>query len=217
MTRSASVGIAAVAFASSALALAPLTEDFESGLAGWTEDDGQLAASIATEPGNAFARAVRPIPADPGGPFPGSATILELEVPGSDFAGNYLAAGIDTLTFDVRHDANIPLTFGVRLAVPGNFPAVLAPIDVAFTPVFAGPGFTTLTFDLSPAALVTTGTPAESILSDVQNIQLFANLGAVGASGDVTFDIDNIAIVPAPSAAALLAAGALAAARRRRA
>jgi len=129
-----------------------------------------------------------------------------------------LAGGIDTLSFDVRHDSATPLTFSLRIATAGNFPAFLA---LGFAPVAASEEFTTVTFDISAdnAALIPEAGTVAGILSDVTAVQFLVGLpdGASDVPG-VTIDVDNISAVPAPSGAmALLAVGGLVARRRRRA
>jgi len=195
----------------------PFTEDFEDGLSNW-DARTPLSASLGTEGSNSFASVNGTISS---GSF-GAATFFAGDAftnfSDGNLAGDYLAGGIDTLSFDVRHDSATPLSFSLRVATAGNFPAF-----VAFGPsgVSASSEFTTIEFDISPdnPALVPEAGTVAGILSDVTAIQFLVGLpeGADDVPG-VTIDVDNISAVPAPSGAmALLAAGGLVARRRRQA
>lgn len=213
-------GLAIAAPAALAQLPVPFTETFSSGAAGY--DAIPNGVSIV-EGANPFIRVSTPltgipfdantivsanIPLDPPGPAPS----------GGAFTGNYLAAGITSFSFDVRHDGPAPLTFSLRLATASNFPGVVV---ISPVPVFAGPDFTTITFSLDPSnpLLIPEGPPSvvSAILSNVGNFQLLVNVPPSLVGPTVTFDIDNVSILPAPSALAGLGALGLAAARRRRA
>ena len=195
----------------------PFTEDFENGLSNW-DARTPLVASLGTEGSNSFARITGDVS---GGSF-GASTFFGGDA-GTNFSdgnlsGDFLSGGIDTLSFDVRHDSSAPLTFSLRIATQGNFPAFLA---LGFAPVAASSEFTTVSFDISPdnPALIPEAGTIAGILSDVTAIQFLVGLpDGVSEVQGVTIDVDNVSAVPAPAGAtALLAAGGLVARRRRRA
>lgn len=136
------------------------------------------------------------------------------------FVGNYLAGGITTVSFDILQDSGQDMTFGLRVATSANSPAF-----ALLTPTVVSSGeWTTLTFELdynSPFYFAE-GPPGvgffSGIMSGVGNLQISANRpdGLVDPLV-TTFSVDNFAITPAPSAAALLGLGGLVASRRRRA
>ena len=206
--------------AGAAVAQSPYTETFDSGAAGWTDGPG----NPATDAGGYLSATVdlASFVPPPVGPGPSTAVLFRAEAAdnasGGAFVGDYLAAGLNTITFDIRHDASGPLAFALRLATPANFPGatVVSPVLVD-----AGPGFTTLSFSLDPSNPFLTyegfSGSVEDVLSNVGNIQILGALVDNGpATGNVTFEIDNVSIVPAPASAMLLGLGGLAAARRRR-
>lgn len=130
-----------------------------------------------------------------------------------NFTGNYLASGIDTLSFQFRHDAAFPLGGFVRFAGPPNNPAIVWTFDA----VPAGEWTEiTLTLDPSLPNFIPAGGTFEGVLSNVGNLQ-FAVTGPPGTGGLVTFDIDQVSIIPSPAGLLAFAPLSLVAARRRRA
>ncbi|MEO0513112.1 MAG: hypothetical protein AAF108_09490 [Planctomycetota bacterium] len=202
----------------SAAAQSPFVEDFEGGLAGWGAGGGLDPAVLGTEGGNSFASVTAPVTAAvPGAPFNSFTALagnLDNGASGGAFAGNYPASGITGLSFDVRHNAGQDLTFTLRVATPANNPGF-----IVFNPtvVAAGSEFTTLSysFDLSNPLIFPLLDPA-AVLPNVGNIQLLVDRPVVGEVGEVMFDFDNVAIVPAPATGALLGGLGLTGLRRRR-
>lgn len=194
----------------------PAFENFENGLGGFAGGGG-LVAEAVTEDQNTFARVVRTLPDPGGGGVSGATTTLANTNAGNPFAGNYIAGGIDVFSFDVRHDAPVPVDFSLRLATPFNFPGVnfVTPQDFA---VPAGDVFTTLTFALDPDSPLTIDEAgdAAATLMNIQNIQLAVDNPEVLIEDEVTFDFDNVRSLPTPGAAGLLCVAGVAAARRRR-
>jgi hypothetical protein len=138
---------------------------------------------------------------------------------GGAFAGDYLAGGITTVSFDFRHNAGQDLGIALRVAQPANFPA----FAVELPETVESGSWVTLSFELSffnPLVTIE-GAPSPAAFNAIM-----ANVGNLLISADrpdgldtpllVDFDIDNVTITPTPSSAALLGLGGLFAARRRR-
>lgn len=131
------------------------------------------------------------------------------------FEGDYIASGINSLSLDIRHDAGQDVSFAVRFATANNSPAF-----VLFNPVMVSSGvWTTLTFAIDPDSpfYAPAGGTFQDVASQIGNLQIIANRPDGLATPLVTtFDLDNVSIVPAPGALALLGLGGLAGVRRRR-
>ncbi len=209
----ASVAGLAVA-TSSAATVGPFTETFESGFGGFVGSSG-APTTIETDGSNAFIRTTRPVALDDGGMI-SAETVIGNSVPGNGFAGDYLAGSTRTISFDVRHDSPVPLNFLVRLTPITNFPGQIFLDPV---PVVASPDFTTVSFLIdpnSPLFISSGGGDPLTTLPNINNIQLLVGDSAAPIPGEVTFEIDNVSVVPTPSAAATLALAGIAATRRRR-
>ena len=213
-------GIAAAATAD----VQPFTETFEDA-AGWIAGDfGPLneVASGAAD-GSSYVSTDRSFEnTDPGSfdvLFRGEPSTLPGIVPepsGGAFQGDYIASGIDTLRFDFRHNGVAPVTAFVRFSPPARFPGAIA---VEFAPVLPNQ-WQTIELDisaLSPNFVSFSGASYQAIFNDIGLVQIGVDsTNLAGLPGTFTFDLDNVEIVPAPSAAGVLGLGLLAAARRRR-
>lgn len=215
-----SIHAAAVAAAvASPLAVAqtvsPFTETFDGGLSGFSAGTGAPAAFV--ENGNAFASNTLTLTEGGFGAITFLAANASNNPSGGAFIGDYAGSGITTVSFDVRHNADIPLTFALRLAVAANSPAV-----IVFSPlvVASSDDFTSLTFELDSSSdlFVPAGPPgtADLVLGAVGNLQLLVNVPDGAGGTTVTIDADNVSIIPAPGVGALAIGFGLAAARRRR-
>ena len=141
---------------------------------------------------------------------------------GTDSANTegFLDDRVTEFSFSVRHDFVTPLFFFARFAGPANTPGT---VGLDFTPVLPGE-WTDLTIAIDPnnPFLIEEGPPNmgiyEATFSNVGNIQIGLEVPAAlqGFPIDVTFDLDNVAITPAPGALAVLMVGGLALGRRRR-
>ena len=135
---------------------------------------------------------------------------------GNNLFGDWTSATPNTFSFSVRHNAPAPVSFFARFT-SGAAPGVVALVGPA-----ANSGeWTTYSVTISPATNFTyEGSPAlYSTFSNVQRVQigLLIDSSLAGQTGPFAFDIDNVAITPAPAGSALLlgAAGMLGARRRR--
>lgn len=209
---------AAVLAASASAAVNPFTESFDLDNAAWRQSDSAtpLAWSAAGGPD--------------AGPYASATFNFATSGPGSTpaifrghasfgasagaFVGNWLTDGVDTLSFDVRHDAGVPMTFFSRIATAGNFPAA---VGVSFAPVPSGV-WTSITLPVTPSLWILEGPFSfESVFTAVGNVQIGVDAGALAnVDQDFTFDIDNVSITPSPGVLTLAGIGALAALRRRR-
>jgi hypothetical protein len=146
---------------------------------------------------------------------------------GDNFVGSWDAIGATRLEYWVRHNADVELTLGVRLAGPTNSPAfailsgtpvapniwtkIVVPIDVTSSAGWVYEG----------APTGTLATRYNAIINNVANVQIMAVRGSVETGEVVTFDLDGVSLVPEPGSFALAGLGACAGlalvVRRRRA
>ncbi len=201
--------------------VSPFTETFESGANGWLQGSFSAPTYNATGAldGSAFITSTADL--NSAGPF--GLTIFrgqdDFDASGDAFVGNYLASGINRISFDFRHNAGQDLGIALRVASSNNFPAFAVELD---GPVASGE-WVTLSFDLSffNPLLTIEGAPTpdafNAIMQSIGNIQVSADRpDGLDTPLVVDFDLDNVAITPAPGAFALLGLGGLAATRRRR-
>ena len=109
----------------------------------------------------------------------------------------------------------VPVNVFARIAGPANFPGAAA---VAFAPVLPD----VWTFVSIPIAeglpnIILEGASFDDVFSNVGHLQIGVSTPE-GFDGDptmYTYDLDNVSIVPAPAALALLALGGMVGRRRR--
>jgi len=197
------------------------TETFETGDNGWLQ--GSFSAPTYNASGAADGSAYITSTADLNSAGPFGLTIFrgqdDFDASGDAFVGDYLAGGIDRISFDFRHNAGQDLGIALRVASSNNFPAFA--VELA-NPVASGE-WVTLSFDLSffNPLLTIEGAPTpdafNAIMQSVGNIQVSADRpDGLSTPLEVDFDLDNVSITPAPGSLALLGLGGMAAARRRR-
>ncbi|HEX2836817.1 MAG TPA: hypothetical protein VHN77_01685 [Phycisphaerales bacterium] len=134
---------------------------------------------------------------------------------GGNFWGDWTAGAVTAFSFTVRHDAPTPVSFFARFT-PGATGAV-----ALVSPPVQPNTWSTFTIAIDPSTPFIyegPGVTFASTFSNVNRVQVGVMVDAAiaGQSGPYTFDIDNVSIVPAPSAGAALAGLGLAALRRRR-
>ena len=135
---------------------------------------------------------------------------------GGAFSGDWLGAGVTSLTFSVRDNAPAPVTFFARFSSGG--PGVVSLQSVAVQPNT----WTTFTVQIDPLApFIYEGSPAlfTSTFTNMDRLQIgvVVDAGLAGQPGPYTFDIDNVGIVPSPATGAVLVGAlGLAGLRRRR-
>ncbi|MCB9837754.1 MAG: hypothetical protein H6813_00305 [Phycisphaeraceae bacterium] len=205
--------------ASSASALVnPFTEDFVSdssnwfnaavtGPVDWSMVGGPDGGSHATTVGNFLNNGDGDMPAL----FRGEEGFGSS---GGAFVGDWIGGGVTELSFAVRHNAPVPLTYFARFA-PSFAPGANA---VEFVPVLPNV-WTTITVQIDPMTpFFYEGTTFGSTFSNIGRVQigLFGLTGLAGVDQDYTFDLDKVTITPTPSAAGVLALGLVAAGSRRR-
>ncbi len=133
---------------------------------------------------------------------------------GNAFVGNWIADGVTSFSFSVRHNGPASVSFFARFA-PAAGPGAVA----LAMPALAPNTWITYTVPIDPGAFfIFEGTTFNSTFSDVARVQVgvLVDANLAGHADPVTFDIDNVRIVPAPGAASLLGLGVIAGVRRRR-
>jgi hypothetical protein len=131
---------------------------------------------------------------------------------GNAFVGNWITDGVTAFSFSVRHNATVPIDFFARFA-----PAA-GPGAVALAMPSAQPNaWTTYSLAIDPSTpFIYEGTTFASTFSSVARVQVGLTVPAGIVDQNITFDIDNVRIIPAPATAGLLGLGTLAGLSRRR-
>jgi uncharacterized protein (TIGR03382 family) len=199
-------------------ATVPFTEEYAADASDWRMSDGTtpLAWSATGGPdGGSYASATFNFVTSGPGSTPAIIRGHDSYDSSADaFVGDWLGAGVTTLSFDIRHDAGVPLNVFARAATSSNFPGAGA---IEFIPTPSGV-WTTISFDIEPGSWFMEGPfPFASVFGSVGNLQFGADPGALAnVDQEVTFDIDNVSIVPTPGALALAGLCGLGIVRRRR-
>ena len=185
------------------------TEDFESGVANFTNAERELATLFQTGGvgDSAFVRAAT----DPD--FQGVVFRAEIDsrgpgpASGGAFAGDYIASNVESVSFFLRHDNTEDATFSARFATGNNFPGSIVGLGTL------APGeFQEFTIDLTDTSpFFNESAPLASFLDDIGNIQITTS---TENGGGFNVDLDNFQIrtsasaVPEPSSLALLVGSA---------
>lgn len=134
---------------------------------------------------------------------------------GGNFFGDWIADGVTKFSAQVRHNASVPLTFYSRFASPFNFPGATA---IQFAPVLPNT-WTEIEVEIANDSFVTfEGQTFADVFDGVGNIQFSVSVpqAFAGVDQDFAFDVDQVSIVPEPSAFAMLSMAVLTGLRRRR-
>jgi len=214
---SSAVSAAALALALAAIVSPPAQavdageiDTFSGSLEGWFAGGGPVGQVPPTPP---------QLVAD-GGPLGAGDSFLQLTGTGSQgaggrlvgmnasqWAGDYLAAGINGIAMDVRNLGNVDLT--VRLYFEDPIPG--PPQNEAVSEGFLVPagGWTHLLFDISPQALTVLQGDASVLLANTTVLRIFHSPVADFPGEPVAgvLGIDNIQAVPEPSTIALMLLG----------
>ncbi len=134
---------------------------------------------------------------------------------GGNFWGDWIGGGVTALSFSVRHDAPVPVSFYARLS-PGGAGAV-----ALVSPAVAPNTWTTFTVPIDPSTpfiFEGPGVTYGGTFGNVNRVQVGVQVGGAlaGQAGPYFFDIDNVSIVPSPGCLTLLGAAGVWRARRRR-
>lgn len=131
-----------------------------------------------------------------GGAGPGSRLVAFF---GTQWTGNYTAAGITALQLDANNLG--PEDLALRLSLSGSAGSAVSTVGVLLP---AGSGWTRLTLPLLPASLT-----GQNVLDDVTGLRLFhaTTDRFPGQAVVATLGIDNVTAVPEPGAALLLCGG----------
>ena len=196
----------------------PFTEDFGSGAAGWTNfnNSAPLTAVASGGPdGGAYtagsfnfvgqAANATPVVVRGEGGFSGGA-----------FVGDWISAGVVSMSVWVRHDAPVPLTYFSRMAQT-PFPGAIA---VSFAPV-APNTWTQLQFGINaanPQFINFEMSDFATIFSNIGRVQfgVMVPSSLAGVDQAFTFEYDKVSIVPAPAGLGVLGLAGLLGVRRRR-
>ena len=181
------------------------TEDFESGVANFSDANRELATLFQTGgvDDSAFIRAATNpdfqgvvFRAETDSRGPGAAS-------GGAFAGDYLASNVESVSFFLRHDNTEDTTFSARFATGNNFPGSIVELGT-----LAPGAFQEITIDLTDTSqFFNEGAPFTSFADQIGNIQI-----ATSTDSAVSFnvDLDNFQIssstasVPEPSSLTML-------------
>ncbi|MEM8681496.1 MAG: hypothetical protein AAGF97_19285 [Planctomycetota bacterium] len=146
---------------------------------------------------------------------PGSRVALFNEM---QWTGDYLAAGVDTLSIDLRAEANPTADLSIRLGFE-SFVGERYVTDAFILP--QDDVWRSATFDISPSALtqVGGGLTAEEVMSNVMEMRIISAAGLDWRGDLVAANLfaDNITAVPEPTIGFGALLGLLACIRRRRA
>lgn len=197
----------------------PFTEDFTAGSANWFTDSAGTAApghflSGGPDGGSYVTHSLSFLnvqPTDTPLLFRGQAAFGSSD---GAFVGDWVGGAVTELSFWVRHDASVPLSFFARLA-PAGGPGV-----VGLTAPVPANDWTKVTIPVLSSFFINEGPPGNTffnnILANIANVQFGVIPGALANSDElVGVDIDKVRIVPEPATWCMASLGALLACARR--
>lgn len=176
----------------------PFTEDFPTDAAGWRDSAGTSVVGWLPSggpDGSAFVTTTFNFVGSTSEDTPALFRAQdEFGSSGGAFEGNWINDGVERISFRVRHDAGVPLTFFMRFADPANFPGAAAVVAV---PIPSGQ-WTSASIVLPNPGLVFEG-PFEfgDVFDNIGHVQIgvLAPAPLIGVDQTVTFDLDKVAIV----------------------
>lgn len=205
--------MAAVTSAAAFATTVPFTETFSADAANWRNSNN--AAGATWNAGGFISENSAFDGLDPNTPVTLVRANGAFDASADAFVGNWLADGVTTFSFDVRHNAPAPVNFFARFVSQANFPGA---IGVGFVPVFPNT-WTTVTIaidEFNPQFVSFETSDFNTVFSNIARVQLGVLAGGLaGSPASFTFDFDNATIVPEPGALGLLAIGAIGLVRRR--
>ncbi len=206
----------------SSATVVPFTEGFSADSANWTDNASAPANwnAAGSFDGSAFVSSSFNFSGsaanDPAILFRGQQAANPVDsASGGAFVGDWISDGVTEVSFLIRHNAGVPLGFFSRFT-PASPP--VGAIGLSFIPV---PSDTwvpiTLAVDASNTAIVYEAGNFSSVFDGIGNVQVgvSAPAGLAGIDQVITFDLDNISIVPEPATLLLLTGGAMMLVRRR--
>lgn len=124
----------------------------------------------------------------------------------TQWAGDYLAAGVNGISFDIANLGTTPLQIALRIEGAGGAFSSLTPLAIP-----ADGQWRSVSLGIDDASLTSTGpTDLDATLGDVFRLRIEDGRGALVA----TAGIDNIRALPEPGSLALLSLAALVLRRR---
>jgi hypothetical protein len=137
----------------------------------------------------------------------------------TQWAGNYLAAGVTGIEMDVKNLGDSTLALRVLFQDPPGVAPVNIAVSTAAIALAAGSGWIHVVFPIAPSDLTATLGSVDSALTDATEMRIFHGTTAnfPGEQIVAQLGVDNIRAVPEPDAAIgiALAIGALAVTRLR--
>lgn len=217
MTLSSVLACAALMLGSGAQAVTiPFTEEFASGVSGWENNVNAPLTGIASggPDGGSFAQATFNYLGF-SNPFGGGPVVFRASdsdnASGDAFVGDWLAAGVASVSAWVYHDTGVDLTYYLRVATAFNFPGAV----IESTQAVHSGQWTLVTWAIDPNSslcTVETVTCAQA-LAAVGNFQIGTSAPAALTGLDQAFalGIDKVSLsaVPEPGSLALLGTGVL--------
>ena len=191
--------------ATQAMGVSPFSEGFDNNSSNWLDVASQPLDYFNTDGNpNGYVSDTISVDENTGTVFRGHNLF---DASNDAFVGDWQAAGIHTFSFDIRHNHSDPISFFARIATSGNFPAHTAQNSNLVNPN----AWTTVSFDVSQGSseIAPEFGSYATTFGSVGNIQIGPGIANNFPTQTITFDVDNISIVPEPTALLMVALGLL--------